>query len=94
MPTAEVKTIEQTFKNLKYCNMNEIASPLPRSLTTVTTPNNESKELVYKCSPCAPRFPGGTLTIAPPIGPPSIEPLLWTVLVEPKEGPDDFVEKY
>ena len=29
----------------------------------------------------------------PPIDPPSIEPLLWTVLVEPKEGPGDFIEK-
>ena len=94
VPKAEVKTIEQTFKNLKYCNLNEIASPLPRSLTTVKTPNNESKELVYKCNPCEPRFPGGNLAIAPPIDPPSIEPLLWTVLVEPKEGPDDFVETY
>ena len=33
------------------------------------------------------------MTIAPPIDPPSIEPLLWTALVEPKEGPDNFVDK-
>ena len=94
VPKAEVKKIEHTFNNLNYCDLSSIASPLPRNITTVKTPNNESKGLVYKCSPCEPRFPGGTLTIAPPIDPPSIEPLLWTVLEEPEEGPADFAEKY
>ena len=65
VPKAEVKTIDHKFKNLQYCDLSCIASPLPRSLTTVRTPHNESKELVGKCNPCEPRFPGGTLTIAP-----------------------------
>ena len=77
---------------MKYCDLNGIVSPLPRSLTNIRSSNNESKELVYKCCACDPRFPGGNLTVAPSIDPPNVESLEWTVHVEPKEGPDDFVE--
>jgi hypothetical protein len=93
VPAAEAKKIEQKFKTLKYCHLNEIASPLARSLTTVKSPNNTSTELVYKCTPCDPRFPGGELTVAPCIDLHELEPLQWTYQVERKDGPDDFVDK-
>ena len=93
VPSSEAKKIEHKFKNLAYCHLNEIASPIARSLTNVKSPNNASKELVYKCAPCEPRFPGGELSVAPSIDPPSLEPSEWTVHVESKEGPDNFVDK-
>ena len=93
VPKTEAKKIEHTFKKLKYCDLNNIASPIARSLTNVRSPNNESKELVYKCNPSQPRFPGGTLSISQHVAPPNIEPLEWTTHIEPKEGPDDFLEK-
>lgn len=92
LPKPEAKKIENKIKNLKYCDLNEIVSPLPRSLTNIKSPNNESKELVYKCNPCDPRFPGGTLPVAPSTNPPHVDSLEWTVHVEPKEGPDNFVD--
>ena len=76
---------------MKYCHLNEIASPLARSLTHIKSPNNASNELVYKCTHCEPRFPGGSLTVAPSIDPPYVEPLEWVYHVEPKDGPDNFV---
>ena len=93
VPKSEAEKIEHKFKNLKYCHLNEIASPIARSLTNVKSPNNASKELVYKCTLCEPRFPGCTLTIAPSIDPPSLEPLDLTYHVEQKDGPDNFVDK-
>ena len=33
------------------------------------------------------------MTVAPSIDPPYVEPLEWTVHVEPKEGPDEFVDQ-
>ena len=93
IPKAEVKKHENRFKNLKYCHLNIIASPLPRSLTHIKSQNNTSCELVYKCTHCEPRFPGGTLTVAPSIDPPDVEPLEWTYHVGSNDGPDNFVDK-
>ena len=35
LPKSEAKKMEHKFKNLKYCDLNEIVSPLPRSLTNM-----------------------------------------------------------
>jgi len=48
---------------------------------------------VYKVKECEPRFPGGTLKIAEHTPPPYHVDLEWQTYVEPKCGPDDFLEK-
>ena len=90
---SEAKKLERRFKTLKYCDLNSITSPLQRSWANVRSTPNPSQELVYKCNLSEPRYPGGSLTVAPHSDPPSPEILEWVTHVEPKEGPDEFVEK-
>ena len=40
----EAKQLERKFKTLRYCNLNSIASPLPRSWANVKTPPDPSQE--------------------------------------------------
>ena len=91
-PAKEAKKLERKFKTLKYCDLNSITSPLTRSWANIKPTPNLSQELVYKCNEAEPRYPGGTLTVAPHTDPPHMEPMEWITHVEPKEGPDDFVE--
>lgn len=90
---SEAKKLERKFKILRYCDLNTVTSPLPRSWANIKSTPNPSQELVYKCNLSEPRYPGGSLTVAAHSDPPTPEILEWVTHVESKEGPDEFVEK-
>jgi len=92
-PKREFKKLQRQFRSLRYCDLYKTSSPLVRSVTHVRQEASRSTELVYKANECEPRFPGGTLKVAEHMDPPYHEQLVWKTHTEPKEGPDDFVEK-
>lgn len=92
-PKREFKKLQRNFRGLRYCDLHKISSPLVRSVTHVRQEPSRSIELEYKANECEPRFPGGTLKVAEHVDPPYHEQLAWKTYTEPKEGPDDFVEK-
>ena len=76
----------------RYCDLNSLVAPLPRSLAKIQQTPNRSEALVYKCEEKEPRYPGGTLKIAEHTPPPIPEELAWNIIEEPREGEDKFID--
>ena len=86
------KKLEKRFRSIRYCDLNNLVTPLPRSLTKIQQTQNNSQQLVYKCEEKEPRYPSGSLKIADHVDPPIPEDLPWNIIEEPREGEDTFIE--
>lgn len=89
----ELPKIQRRFRSLKYADLPKIGRPLAKGFSCVRQDTCTSQDYVNKCNETEPRFPGGTLQIADHVDPPYREKLEWTVVTEPTEGPDDFVDR-
>ena len=67
---SEAEKLETKLRTLRYCDLNSVTSPLPRSRVNVKFDQHPSQELVYKCNQSEPRYLGGSLTVAPQTYPP------------------------
>ena len=89
----DLPTVQRRFRALKYADLHRIGKPLAKGFTRLRQEPCQSQEYVYKCNEVTePRRPGGALTLAEHVDPPHHNELDWNLVVEPTDGPYDFVE--